>query len=319
MSHPQKGPASPAVVWLPVAIGQIPAQSLQSPAMCPAAPPGNFSATPARDHQRHSCKGGECPKSFDEEQSQKVAELEAKAAMLRRKAAELDAERQVATKGVMKAPPGVLTAPGLALGTTVSTWLNQVRKPEKQVKPQAATKQTSSPHLTEGPGEVSSRTTVMLRNLPAGFTREKLLKLLDAEGFKACYDFMYLPVDFVKWEGFGYAFVNMTSHREALRIWEHFDGFTAWPCHDGADGEAESAPCPCEVCWGDPLQGLDVHIDRYRNSPVMHKDVPEHFKPLIFSRGEIVKFPPPTKRIRPPRLKHGNPSEMSAATAKARA
>lgn len=216
----------------------------------------------------------------------------------------------------MKAPPGVLTSPGLALGTTLSSWLSNqtsVRRPEKQAKPQAAVKQTSSPYLTEGPGEVSTRTTVMLRNLPAGFTREKLLELLNAEGFKACYDFVYLPVDFVKWQGFGYAFVNMTSHREALRIWEHFDGFTSWPF------EFESSPCPCEVCWGDPLQGLDVHIDRYRNSPVMHKDVPEHFKPMIFSRGEIVKFPPPTKRIRPPRLKHGIPSEMAAATAAARA
>merc|ERR1712026_538534 len=25
----------------------------------------------------------------------------------------------------------------------------------------------------------------------------------------------------------------------------------------------------CEVSWGDPLQGLQAHIDRYRNSPVM--------------------------------------------------
>jgi hypothetical protein len=158
-------------------------------------------------------------------------------------------------------------------------------------------------------------TTVMLRHLPSGFTREMLLRLLDTEGFVGSFDFVYLPVDFVKWQGFGYAFVNMVSHQEALRIWKHFDGFSARPhsrtISAKSPGAAAAEERPCEVSWGDPLQGLSQHIERYRNSPVMHKDVPEQFKPVTFAKGARIKFPPPSKRIRPPRLKHGNPADLS--------
>ena len=40
------------------------------------------------------------------------------------------------------------------------------------------------------------RTTLVLRRLPRYFSQEALLRKLDAEGFAACYDFVYLPVDF---------------------------------------------------------------------------------------------------------------------------
>jgi len=46
------------------------------------------------------------------------------------------------------------------------------------------------------------------------------------------------------------------------------------------------------------LQGLSANIGRYRNSPVMHEDVPEHLKPLLFINGHFVCFPPPTRRLR---------------------
>jgi len=167
---------------------------------------------------------------------------------------------------------------------------------------------------SEGSIDEASRTTVMLRNLPAGYTRTALVELLDNQGFKGSYDFVYLPVDFVSWTAFGYAFVNMVCPSEALRLWKHFDGFTAWPSHADAEATANTAPQRCTVSWGDPLQGLDAHIERYRNSPVMHKDVPDHFKPMTFARGTKVKFPPPTKRIRPPRVKHALASPEADST-----
>ena len=42
----------------------------------------------------------------------------------------------------------------------------------------------------------------------------------------------------------------------------------------------------------------------------MHKDVPDEFKPIIFRAGIRVPFPPPTKRVRPPRSKGGEAVEV---------
>jgi len=141
--------------------------------------------------------------------------------------------------------------------------------------------------------DAESRTTVLLRRLPANFTRSDLLEVLDCEGFKDCYDFVYMPVDFVKWSSFGYAFINLASHEEALRMWQHFDGFTAWPSQADAKGRA------CEVAWSKPLQGLTALVERYRNSPVMHEDMPDYIKPVVFSNGQKVEFPSPTEEIVP--------------------
>lgn len=139
-------------------------------------------------------------------------------------------------------------------------------------------------------------TTVMLRNLPNDYTREMLLDLLDSQGFAKCYDFVYMPIDFHRKAGLGYAFVNMVTHVSAVGVHERLMRFDAW--------ETPSQKV-LDVCWSEPSQGLEAHVERYRNSPVMHADVADKFKPLLFQDGNIITFPGPTKRIRPPRLKHG--------------
>jgi len=137
-------------------------------------------------------------------------------------------------------------------------------------------------------------TTVMLRNLPNDYTRQMLLDLLDTSGFYGLYDFVYLPIDFKRKAGLGYAFVNMVTHKDALRIKDELDGFSKW---------AVSSQKVCQVAWGDPLQGLEDHIERYRNSPVMHEDVPDVFRPVLFKGGCRMEFPKSTRKIRPPRVK----------------
>lgn len=145
-------------------------------------------------------------------------------------------------------------------------------------------------------GEVApeARTTVMLRNLPNDYKREDLLELLDEESFEAKYDFVYLPVDFKRWAGLGYAFVNMISHDEAIRAIGKLNGYAKWK---------KMSHKVLELAWGEPLQGLQQHIARYRNSPVMHPDVPDVAKPIIFKDGQRITFPSATKRLRPPRVK----------------
>jgi len=135
-------------------------------------------------------------------------------------------------------------------------------------------------------------TTLMLRGLPEACTRDVLLGLLNHLGFAGHYDLVYVPVNFATGVGLGYAFVNAVSSASARRLWACFDGFRAWP----TAGEE-----PCTVCWSDPHQGVTAHVERYRNSPVMHDSVPEAWKPALFECGLRVPFPAPTKAIKAPK------------------
>mmetsp|Transcript_70132 Transcript_70132/g.226980 ORF Transcript_70132/g.226980 Transcript_70132/m.226980 type:complete len:409 (+) Transcript_70132:78-1304(+) len=146
-------------------------------------------------------------------------------------------------------------------------------------------------------GEVAAarpKTTVLLRNVPSTFTRAALLELLEDEGFEGTYDFVYMPMDFGSKVCLGYAFVNFASHCDAQRCWEIFDGLSDW-------GQPNDRAC--EVTWGEPCQGLEAHVERYRNSPVMHESIPEEWKPAIFKHGARVPFPAPTKSIQAPKLR----------------
>jgi hypothetical protein len=151
--------------------------------------------------------------------------------------------------------------------------------------------------FSSGPGEENAQkdmTTVMMRNLPVEVTRDMLLQLLNDQGFAGDYDFLYMPIDFVKQVGLGYAFLNLSSNDVAPRFWRSFDRFCSWPV------------CSTKVCrlgWSTPHQGLQKHVERYRNSPLMHKDVPDEIRPVLFENGVRVAFPPPTKAVHAPRLR----------------
>merc|ERR1719436_1101361 len=73
-----------------------------------------------------------------------------------------------------------------------------------------------------------SPTTVMMRNIPNDYTRDDLCNLLNGQGFRGIYDFVYLPRDFRRGGGFGYAFINMISHKDAEAIKQHLTGFNSW-------------------------------------------------------------------------------------------
>lgn len=137
-------------------------------------------------------------------------------------------------------------------------------------------------------------TTIMLRNIPNRYSQNSLIGLLDDRGFACRYDFVYLPMDFRNGVNLGYAFVNFAEPQDALGAMEAFNGFTGW--------FYESSKV-CEVSWSHPHQGLEEHVERYRNSPVMHHCMPDEYKPMIFNRGVRAAFPPPTKAIRAPKLR----------------
>lgn len=143
-------------------------------------------------------------------------------------------------------------------------------------------------------GVVEEKTTVMLRNVPYNCSRDSVVKMMDEAGLCGLYNFIYLPIDFRSKSGFGYAFINMVSNAAAEKLFAQFNGFSDWPMRSQK---------VAEVTWSEPSQGLHIHIERYRNSPVMHDAVPDEFKPAMYENGIRVAFPVPTKAIRAPRFR----------------
>merc|ERR1740129_2425327 len=141
--------------------------------------------------------------------------------------------------------------------------------------------------------EHACNTTLMMRGLPAGLTRDALIMQLDRLGFAGHYDLVYMPVDFASQASLRYAFVNAVSPASARSLWARFDGLRDW----GMPNDAA-----CTVCWSDPHQGIDAHVARYRNSPVMHESVPDAWRPALFAGGLRVAFPPPTRAIKAPKV-----------------
>jgi len=152
--------------------------------------------------------------------------------------------------------------------------------------------QTGVPHNALEDTLPHERTTVMVRNIPNNCSREQLITFMNDEGFEGFYTLVYLPIDLKNRVGLGYAFIDFISNAEAVKFMNYFQGFDKW------NMKSEKV---CDVAWSDALQGLDEHVERYRDSPVMHDSVPEEFKPVLFKNGERVPFPEPTKRIRAPR------------------
>jgi len=106
---------------------------------------------------------------------------------------------------------------------------------------------------------------------------------------------IYVPVDFSAGAGLGYAFVNLVSLADVPAFWQALDGLSMW------GGVASDKACT--VSWSEPNQGLAAHIERYRNSPVMHPATPDEWKPALFAKGVRVKFPAPTKKIKAPKVR----------------
>jgi len=167
-------------------------------------------------------------------------------------------------------------------------------KPEKAATSSTPRDAKSGAATTVEDRPEEAKTTVMLRNIPNRYTQQMVLTLLEEYGFAAKFDFVYLPMDFRNGVNLGYAFVNLLTHEDAMRLMDTFQGFSKW--------YFDSAKV-CEVSWAHPHQGFSEHVERYRNSPVMHTCMPDEYKPMIFQNGVRVQFPPPTKALRAPKLR----------------
>jgi hypothetical protein len=177
----------------------------------------------------------------------------------------------------------------ISTAATATLWSDVTDDDEKTDLSSTSGRPSVDSHTPPPKNETDPRTTLMLRNLPNDYNRQMFMDMLDGQCLAGEYDFLYFPVDFETGSGLGYAFVNFTSHVEALRAWELLDGYRDW---------FVPSTKVCEVRWSTPVQGFNANVQRYRNSPLMHPRVPDSYKPVVFSRGARIEYPAPKKPIK---------------------
>jgi len=179
-----------------------------------------------------------------------------------------------------------LSVPALPIrGDEMPQDAQEAREGEPE-RPDHSTGVPEQGQVARGPAGQEPKTTVAIRSIPPHLTRDQLVQYLDALGFAGRYDFLYLPIDFAKRQNFGYAFVNLTSPEQAQRIFAELGG-AGW----GEHGQGHAV-----VGWS-LTQGLELHVERYRNSPVMHEGMPDECKPIVLEGGVRASFPLPTKKV----------------------
>lgn len=170
----------------------------------------------------------------------------------------------------------------------------------KFVEPQFIEAAAESRH--DGPAQ----TTLVLENLPEQLTLSALLDLLSAKGFISACSFVYLPMDMLLKVHLGHALVNISDPDAVASFWVAFDGFADW---------ASPSAAVCRVTWDSERRDLPALVDRFRNSQLMHRSVPDEYRPVLLERGEPVPFPAPTKQIRAPRPHKSSKKQGSSVSA----
>jgi len=205
-------------------------------------------------------------------------------------------------------PPGHFGRGGERTLVTVQTPCAPRSAVSRSVRRSLPRRQKAQPWVRAGSKPPCSsddgHTTLVLKRLPSGCTRESLCALLDSTNFTGRYNFLYMPAHFKSWTLFRYAFINFETHADAARAILELP-LAPWPCSPSCalifDG-------PVDAMWSTEHQGLETHLERYRNSPVMHEAVPDAYKPIFLKDGKRVRFPQPTRRLQPPRsLPSGTP------------
>ena len=106
------------------------------------------------------------------------------------------------------------------------------------------------------------RTTIMIKNIPNKFTREKLLEFID-KNFEGTYDLFILPKDGNKNRNFGYSFINFISSYSIPYFYHEFNG-RKWT-------ETNSQKI-CEISYS-KFQGRNELISHYPNKIIFFNNV----------------------------------------------
>ncbi|KAL1543888.1 protein MEI2-like 7 [Salvia divinorum] len=126
---------------------------------------------------------------------------------------------------------------------------------------------------------LSSKTTLMIKNIPNQLRRDFMLKFLDGycKTHSVAYDFLYLPFDFRKLGNLGYAFVNFTNAAAAVKMKKVLSNFK-WREYYTDDGETVCSHKVCEIKWA-RVQGKEALIRRFEKTTFVCDD--REFLPVV--------------------------------------
>jgi len=127
--------------------------------------------------------------------------------------------------------------------------------------------------VQEGP-QGQEFTTLMIRNIPNEYKRHMLIEELDSLGFKAEYDFIYLPIDRSTQRNVGYAFVNFKTSTGANQCMITMHNYAFSKFEHGSEKTAFVSLAH--------LQGLEQNLAYYKNTAVQASSVQAH-RPLLIA------------------------------------
>lgn len=123
----------------------------------------------------------------------------------------------------------------------------------------------------------STNTTLMVRNIPNSFSRDRMIEEMRKRGVFLDLDFFYMPGDSRHRRNVGYCFVNLKSPAAAAAFKAAFNN-VVFP----ENGKT------CAICEG-KVQGQKANIEAYHKSAAEKTE--GQYRPCIFDNGVMLPFP----------------------------
>eukprot|EP00928_Gymnodinium_smaydae_P026878 TRINITY_DN20967_c0_g2_i1.p1 TRINITY_DN20967_c0_g2~~TRINITY_DN20967_c0_g2_i1.p1 ORF type:complete len:548 (+),score=162.89 TRINITY_DN20967_c0_g2_i1:95-1738(+) len=155
---------------------------------------------------------------------------------------------------------------------------------------------------TRSDGADAATTTVMLRNIPNQYTRDRLRSRFKEVGFDDKYDFVYLPGDRTSDRNMGYAFVNLRTPEDCVAFTKAFNEIDVSEILPGFNST--------KVCKVSPagVQGWQANYEKWCTA-VASASPPfrQQWLPLFLDeKGEEVALADKGKREKPAPRSRGN-------------
>lgn len=192
--------------------------------------------------------------------------------------------------------PQVTMATELALTNALQVMQNQIQQSQferSQMREEVTSLRLQVTQRVGRNGRGQRHWTILLRNIPLKYTRDRLVAHLRDHISEAAWyiDYCYVPVDFRKHVGCGYAFLNFVSVEWARQFWDDVDVARI----SGVRLPDFSNSNKVLVCDEARVQGYNNNVNRLLDSPdIAAGKVPTAWLPRTYdSNGNGLDWPPP--------------------------